>query len=45
MTKIKNILNKWFSKKPKLLGYENCELKKNKRVCRYYTNFSSKRIQ
>lgn len=31
MIKIKNILNKWFSKKPnkkpKLLGYENCELK------------------
>ena len=27
MIKIKNILSKWFSKKPKLLGYENCELK------------------
>ena len=27
MIKIKNILNKWFSKKTKLLGYENCELK------------------
>ena len=27
MIKIKNILSKWFIKKPKLLGYENCELK------------------
>ena len=34
MIKIKNILNKWFSKKPKqkskLLGYENCEIKEIK---------------
>ena len=30
MIKIKNILNKWFSKKPKILGYENCELKEIK---------------
>ena len=30
MIKIKNILSKWFSKKPKLLGYENWELKEIK---------------
>lgn len=30
MIKIKNILNKWFSKKTKLHGYENFELKEIK---------------
>ena len=28
MNKLKNVLYKWFKIKPKLYGYENCEIKK-----------------
>lgn len=28
MNKIKNIINKWFKKKPKYPGFENCEIRK-----------------